>query len=58
MDIGKINKAFLVAKSFSTGASVASEFIKTNHNKEIVLSATSDYPINHQPNDQERQDYY
>jgi hypothetical protein len=58
MDIGNINKGFLVAKSFSTGATVAAEYIKTKHNKEIVLSTSSDYPINHQPNEQERQDYY
>lgn len=58
MDIGDFKKGFLVAKSFSTGATVASEFVKTKHGKEIVLSELHQFPINHQPSEQERQDYY
>ena len=58
MDIGKIDKGFLVAKSFTTGADVASKKIKEKHNKEITLALREKFPINHHPNEQERDEYY
>jgi len=58
MDIGNIDKGFLVAKSFTTGADVASKKIKEKHDKEITLALREKFPINHQPNDQERDEYY
>jgi hypothetical protein len=58
MDVGGMNKGFLVAKSFTTGAKVASEYVAKNHNKEIVLSTLDQFPITQPPTDQEREDYY
>lgn len=58
MDIGNIKKGYLIAKDFSTGASVAAKKIKENHDKEIVLAKRDQFPINHHPNEQERTDYY
>ena len=46
MDIGKVKKGYLVAKSFSPGAHVAVKTIKENHNKEIVLAPRDQFPIN------------
>jgi hypothetical protein len=57
MDMGEINKGYLVASSFSTGATVAAEFIAKNHKKEIVLAAREQFPINHHLNEQEREKY-
>jgi len=58
MDMGNIDKGFLVASSFATGAIVASEFIKDHHGKEITIARRSDFPINHQPSEDERKEYY
>jgi hypothetical protein len=58
MDIGDINKGYLVAKTFTPGASVAVKAIKEKHNKEIVAAPRDQFPINHQPTAQEREDYY
>lgn len=58
MDVGDIKKGFLVAQSFTTGAEVARDFIKENHNKEIILAQRSAFPINNPPDDQEREVYY
>lgn len=58
MDIADINKGFLIAKGFSTGADVAKQKIQEKHSKEIILSNLDQFPINHQPNDLERENYY
>lgn len=58
MDVGGYDKGFLVAKDFTSGARYAASFIQENHNKEIVLSPLSAYPINHPANSEEREDYY
>lgn len=58
MDIGDFNKGYLIAKTFTPGAKVAIDAIKGKHNKTIVLAPRSQFPINHQPNTQEREDYY
>jgi hypothetical protein len=57
MDVGHIERGYLVGQSFTVGASVATEFIKENHKKEIVLAPREDFPINHQPNEAERKEY-
>ncbi|MHA2066965.1 MAG: hypothetical protein ACXABY_21575 [Candidatus Thorarchaeota archaeon] len=58
MDMGKIQKGFLVASSFSTGAVAAKDFINDNHKKEITLAKLEQFPINHPPSDEERLNYY
>ena len=58
MDIGNFDKGFLVAKSFTTGAEVASTKIMEKHKKEITLAKREKFPINHQPSSQERDEYY
>ena len=57
MDVGKMEIGFLVAESFSTGAQVAAQHIKSSHNKSITLAPLSDFPINHQPSVAERAKY-
>jgi hypothetical protein len=58
MDIGKIEKGFLVAKSFSPGAQIAAKAVADKHAKTLVLAERAQFPINHQPSAQEREDYY
>lgn len=58
MDVGGAQKGYLVAKEFTTGARVAMEFISKNHGKQIILAKLSDFPINHPPDEVERQNYY
>lgn len=58
MDIGNIKKGYLVAKSFSPGASVAAKHISTAHNKEVILATREQFPINQPPTDDEREEYY
>lgn len=58
MDVGNYEKGYLVAKDFSTGAQVAVKFIKDNHNKVINLNKLKQFPINNQPDENERQTYY
>jgi hypothetical protein len=58
MDVGKINKGYLVAKDYTTGAKVAVEHINKTHGKEIVLASRDKFPINHPPTDAERTEYY
>jgi hypothetical protein len=58
LDMGNINKGFLLADSHTTGAQAARDFIMTKHKKEIVLAKRSDFPINHPPSDEERKQYY
>ena len=58
MDLGNLGKGFLVAKSFSPGAYIAAKAVMEKHQKEIILSPKDQFPINHQPNTQEREDYY
>jgi hypothetical protein len=58
MDVGNLPKGFLVAKSFSPGAIIAAQHVKTAHGKEIVLAKRSDFPINHPPSATEREEYY
>jgi len=58
MDIGNFGKGFLVAKSYTPGAHVAVKAVKEKHQKEIVLSPREQFPINHQPTTQEREEYY
>jgi Histidine kinase-, DNA gyrase B-, and HSP90-like ATPase len=58
MDIGNIDKGFLIAKSFTPSADVAIAHIKKKHKKEIKLSKISQFPIGHPPTDSERTSYY
>lgn len=58
MDVGELKKGFLVAKAFSSGAQVAADFVKTHHDKEIILAEQSQFPIGHPPSDSERAEYY
>lgn len=51
MDMGEKNgltmkRGYLIAPSFTTGASQAASFIKNKHGKEIVLAPLADFPIN------------
>ncbi|MCG2712760.1 MAG: hypothetical protein L6416_10635 [Candidatus Omnitrophica bacterium] len=54
MDIGNFDKGFLVAKSFTTGAEVASRKIMEKHKKEITLAKREKFPINHHSTDRPR----
>lgn len=58
MDVGEFEKGFLVAKDFTTGAKIAVERISNKHNKKIILSKLDQFPINHQPDENERTKYY
>jgi hypothetical protein len=58
MDIGNLAKGYLVGKNFTPGATVAAKAIRDKHQKEIVLAPRGQFPINHQPTAQEREDYY
>jgi hypothetical protein len=58
MDIGKLSKGYLIATNFTPGAEIAARFIREKHHKEIVLAPRDQFPINHQPTAQEREDYY
>jgi hypothetical protein len=58
MDIGNLAKGYLVAKNFTAGAEIAAKAIKEKHQKQIVLALRDQFPINHPPTAQEREDYY
>lgn len=58
MDIGNIEKGYLVARYFSDGARVAVRKILEKHRKEIILARREDFPINHHPSETEREEYY
>jgi len=58
MDVGGLDKGFLVAKDFSTGAQVAASHILNVHGKSIELAARQQFPINHPPSPSERDEYY
>jgi hypothetical protein len=58
MDVGGMNKGYLVAKDFTTGAEVAKDYIIQNHQKDIVLTTLDKFPITHPPTDTERVQYY
>ena len=58
MDVGGMNKGFLAAKDFTTGAKVAADHIIKNHQKELVLTTLDQFPITHPPSDTERDEYY
>ena len=58
LDVGKIKKGYLVAKTFTTGADVARKHIVETHGKEIVFSTLSKFPVNHPPSEAERDEYY
>jgi hypothetical protein len=58
MDVGNIAKGYLVAQSFSPGATIAVDHIMSRHGREIVLTTRDNLPINQPPNDTERTEYY
>ncbi len=58
MDMGNINKGFLLASSHTTGAAAARDFIMEKHQKEIILAKRKDFPINNTPSEDERREYY
>jgi hypothetical protein len=58
LDVGDWPKGFLLAKGFSPGALIAAKRISEKHGKDIVLAARDQFPINHPPTTQEREDYY
>jgi len=62
MDMGEttelaFNRGYLVAPSFTTGATQAAKFIKDKHNKEIILAPLEDFPINQPMISQEIEKY-
>lgn len=58
MDVGNLDKGYLVANNYSTGARVAISHIQNKHGKEIVLASREQFPINHPPTASERDEYY
>jgi len=58
MDMGSISKGYLVAKSFTTGAQAAVDYIKQNHSKEILIVQLDEFPIRNAPNSEERKKYF
>lgn len=58
MDIKSIDKGYLVAKDFTTGANIAAEHVKNHHKKEIILAKLEEFPILHHPDLIERDEYY
>jgi hypothetical protein len=58
MDVGEIDKGFLVAKAFTTGAKVAAEHITEKHKNVVILTTLDQFPINHPPSESEREEYY
>jgi hypothetical protein len=58
MDVGNINKGFLVANDFSPGSRIAVTHIEQNHGKEIILAPRAQFPINQHPSAAEREEYY
>jgi len=58
MDVKNINKGYIIGKSISSGGEVAISHILTKHNKTIIYSLLSDYPINQPPTREEREEYY
>jgi hypothetical protein len=57
MDVGKLDKGFLVASDFTTGANIAKKHIEKAHNKSITLAKLDDFPINHPASLDERETY-
>jgi hypothetical protein len=58
IDMGDIAKGYLLAPDFTTGAEAARDFIVNKHKKEITLAKLKDFPINHPPTTEERENYY
>ncbi|WP_170972300.1 ATP-binding protein [Bacillus yapensis] len=58
LDMGNIESGYLVAKSYTTGAETAVDFIKKNHSKEIILVPIDEFPINGPANSEERKKYF
>jgi hypothetical protein len=58
MDMGNIDKGYLIAPSFTTGAQAARDYIQSKHKKQIELAHINSFPINHPPSAQERAEYY
>jgi len=58
MDVGEIDKGFLLAPDFSTGAKVAAEHINDKHGKQIMLQNLSLYPITDAPSSKEMDEYF
>ena len=58
MDVGEFDVGFLVAKDFSTGAQIAAEKIKQNHEKTVHLTPLSNVPILGDPTPDERNNYF
>jgi hypothetical protein len=58
LDVGNIKKGYLIAPSFTTGATVAAEHVQKAHDKQIVLTPFTDVPITDAPTDAEREEFY
>ena len=58
LDMGNIKKGYLVAKSYTTGAEAAAEFIEKNHHREIILVPIDEFPIRTPANSEERKKYF
>ena len=58
MDVKEIAKGFLIGKQITTGGQVAIDHIRRKHNKTIIFSELSSYPINQPPSREEREEYY
>lgn len=58
MDMGDIEKGYLIAPGFKTGAEAAKDFIKKNHDKAILLVNLDEFPIMNAPTPEELKKYY
>jgi len=58
MDMGDIKKGYLIAPDFSTGSESAGDFIKKNHDKEILLVKSEEFPIMDPPTSEEIKKYF
>lgn len=57
MDMGNIEKGYMLAYEFKTGAEAARDFINKKHNKLITFVNFNEFPINQPPNEQEIKKY-
>ena len=58
LDMGDIDKGYLLAQGFTTGAKIAAEAIHKKHKKVIELSVLDEYPILGDPSLDEQEKYY
>ncbi|WMJ81224.1 ATP-binding protein [Clostridium sp. MB40-C1] len=57
MDMGNIEKGYMLASEFKTGAEAAKDFINKKHKKLITFVKFNEFPINHSPSEAEIKKY-